>query len=173
MLLPRETGSTPRKFVTVIVLGVSLAVTTSCSAGVSGSGTSTREVSAPVSVHDLAQPSCEDSGFVWAGSESGCLTPSEVGRWKTSGCDSEDYYTCQAKGFPDFWDMPENQVFKQPPPEWLCSYSPTYDYDWHNDVLCTNGTQDERPYLREGDNFVTEDELMESARDYERQLNGE
>lgn len=55
--------------------------------------------------------------------------------------------------------------------EWTCYYSPTYNYDWHDDVLCTNGTQQERPYLRSGDSFVTETEMREAAREYERQLN--
>ncbi len=56
---------------------------------------------------------------------------------------------------------------------WVCSFSATYDRDWHNDVLCSNGTDEIRPYLREWDSFVTEDEIMESAREYERELNGE
>jgi hypothetical protein len=55
--------------------------------------------------------------------------------------------------------------------EWTCYYSPTYNYDWHDDVLCTNGTQQERPYLRSGDSFVTETEMREAAYQYERQLN--
>lgn len=57
-------------------------------------------------------------------------------------------------------------------PGWSCSYSPTYDWDWHDDVICTNGTDSERPYLRPGDDFVTEAEIMQSAREYEQQLNG-
>lgn len=56
---------------------------------------------------------------------------------------------------------------------WVCSFSATYDRDWHNDVLCSNGIDEVRPYLREWDSFVTEDEIMESAREYERELNGE
>jgi len=59
----------------------------------------------------------------------------------------------------------------QPAGSWVCSYSPSYDGDWHNDVLCTDGTDQIRPYLREWDSFVTEDEIMESARDYESELN--
>lgn len=54
---------------------------------------------------------------------------------------------------------------------WTCTYSPSYDDDWHNDVVCTNGSEFERPYLREWDSFVTEAEIMESAREHERQLN--
>lgn len=59
-----------------------------------------------------------------------------------------------------------------PVARWVCSYSPTMDRNWHNDVLCTNGSQHDRPYLREGDSFITRDEIMRSAREYERQLNG-
>lgn len=65
-----------------------------------------------------------------------------------------------------------------PPPEpdppagpWRCHYSPTMDYDWHNDVLCDNGVEAHRPYLLEWDDFVTEDELMEAAFQYEAALN--
>jgi hypothetical protein len=57
-------------------------------------------------------------------------------------------------------------------PDWTCSYEPTYDYDWHDDVLCSNGTEVHRPYLREWDSYVTQDEIMESAREYVKQLNG-
>ncbi len=54
---------------------------------------------------------------------------------------------------------------------WVCRYSPTYDENWHNDVLCTNGLHEDRPHLREWDDFVTEAEIMDSAREYEQQLN--
>ncbi len=55
---------------------------------------------------------------------------------------------------------------------WTCVYSPTYNNDWHDDVTCSNGAESKRPYLREWDSFVTEPEIMESAREYEVQLNG-
>lgn len=55
---------------------------------------------------------------------------------------------------------------------WRCSYSPTYNNDWHDDGLCTNGVETERPYLRAGDSFITEAEFMESLSEYERYLNG-
>ena len=58
-----------------------------------------------------------------------------------------------------------------PEPVWVCSYAPTYDDDWHNDVLCSNGVDEDRPYLREWDTFITEDEIMESAQEYEDGLN--
>lgn len=54
---------------------------------------------------------------------------------------------------------------------WSCSYSPTFDRDWHNDVLCENGLETERPYLRGWDSYVTQAEIMESAREFEAQLN--
>ena len=56
-------------------------------------------------------------------------------------------------------------------PTWSCGYSPTYNDDWHDDVVCTNGADEQRPYLREWDDFISEDEIMESAREYEAQLN--
>jgi DNA primase len=55
---------------------------------------------------------------------------------------------------------------------WRCSYSPTYNRDWHDDVVCSNGTEEHRPYLREWDSFISQDEIMESAREYEQHLNG-
>lgn len=55
---------------------------------------------------------------------------------------------------------------------WSCDYSPTYNRDWHDDVVCSNGTERHRPYLRGNDSFVTQDEIMQSAREYERLLNG-
>jgi hypothetical protein len=39
-------------------------------------------------------------------------------------------------------------------------------------VVCSTGVEQHRPYLREWDGFVTEDEIMESSRDYESELNG-
>lgn len=56
--------------------------------------------------------------------------------------------------------------------DWECTYSPTYNNDWHDDVVCTNGSEQVRPSLRNWDSFVTEAEIMESAREYEAQLNG-
>lgn len=67
--------------------------------------------------------------------------------------------------------LPEQPPAPEPDPVWECFYEPTYDDDWHNDVLCSNGAESDRPYLREWDDFVTEDEIMESAREYEDQLN--
>lgn len=68
---------------------------------------------------------------------------------------------------------PKFEPLPEPEPEalWICTYSPTYDDDWHNDVVCSNGVDSERPYLREWDSFVTEDEILESASEYEDQLN--
>ncbi len=56
-------------------------------------------------------------------------------------------------------------------PRWTCVYSPTLNDDWHDDVSCSNGIHQRRPYLREWDRFVTKAELMQSAREYEQQLN--
>jgi len=54
---------------------------------------------------------------------------------------------------------------------WSCVLSPTYNEDWHDDVVCRKGAESHRPYLREWDDFVEEWELMESAHEYEVQLN--
>jgi hypothetical protein len=45
------------------------------------------------------------------------------------------------------------------------------DRNWHNDVLCTNGTAQKRPYLRRWDTFITQTEIMQSAKEYEQRLN--
>lgn len=56
-------------------------------------------------------------------------------------------------------------------PGWVCSYDPTMNHDWHDDVVCESGGAVDRPYLREWDDFVTEEELMQSAAEYEAELN--
>ena len=66
------------------------------------------------------------------------------------------------------FDATENH---QTAPTWICSYSPTMDYDWHNDVICSNGIESQRPYLRAGDSFITRDEIMSSAEEYQDGLN--
>lgn len=68
-------------------------------------------------------------------------------------------------------------VWEQQPPQeeaplWECVYSPTYNDDWHDDVECSNGVDVDRPYLRDWDAYVTQDEIMASAREYELSLNG-
>jgi hypothetical protein len=63
---------------------------------------------------------------------------------------------------------------EQPEPvaqSWSCGYSPTYNNDWHDDVLCTNGVDQDRPYLLQGDSFVDEREIMDAAARYEDMLN--
>ena len=68
---------------------------------------------------------------------------------------------------------PKPQAVQKPAPKqvWVCSWSPTFDDDWHNDVLCENGIASERPRLREWDDFVERWEIMESAKEYARQRN--
>lgn len=58
-----------------------------------------------------------------------------------------------------------------PKPVWVCSWAPTYDDDWYNDVLCDNGIASERPRLREWDDYVEKWEIMQSAREYARERN--
>jgi hypothetical protein len=60
----------------------------------------------------------------------------------------------------------------EPDPVWTCVYSPTYNEDWHDDVECSNGIDVDRPYLREWDSYVTQDEIMAAAAEYELSLNG-
>ena len=54
---------------------------------------------------------------------------------------------------------------------WSCGYAPTMNNDWHDDVLCTDGVSEHRPYLRPRDSFITGAELQRAAARYEAQLN--
>lgn len=58
-------------------------------------------------------------------------------------------------------------------PGWTCRYSETFNYDWHDDVVCSNGMESHRPYLLEGYDFVTYDDIMAAAADYELYLNSQ
>ncbi len=74
---------------------------------------------------------------------------------------------------PDFeTEEPEELATADPVRLWECRYEPTYNNDWHDDVVCSNGSERHRPYLRDWDDFITQDEIMQSAREYEEQLNG-
>lgn len=57
-------------------------------------------------------------------------------------------------------------------PHWTCSYDETYNYDWHDDVVCSNGYESHRPYLLEWADFVTYEDIMSAAAEYEASLNG-
>ncbi|MFC9919030.1 hypothetical protein [Agromyces binzhouensis] len=59
------------------------------------------------------------------------------------------------------------------PSRWTCTYDPTFDGNWHNDVICQNGLSAHRPSLRGWDDFVTEAEILESGREYEAELNAQ
>lgn len=54
---------------------------------------------------------------------------------------------------------------------WTCEYLPTMDDDWHNDVLCVNGAQSERPQLLIDQDFVTEDDMRAAGGEYAASLN--
>lgn len=65
----------------------------------------------------------------------------------------------------------DDNAVPDPVAMWSCDYDATLNDDWHDDVVCTNGEDSQRPYLRDWDDFVTEAELMESAREFEDELN--
>lgn len=69
---------------------------------------------------------------------------------------------------PEEEPVPEHE----PAPLWECFYDPTYNYDWHDDVLCTNGLEYDRPILIPWDDYVEYEEIMEAAMEYEAELNG-
>ena len=131
-----------------------------------------------LSSRDVNEPACP-GGKVWAGDDGGCLTPGQIERWKTSECSDEPFANCQAQRFPQYGDSSRFKDSKlgqgkadEPAARWECSYVPTYDQDWHNDVSCSNDLDEERPYLLPDDSFVTEAEIMAAALYYEMQLNG-
>ena len=55
---------------------------------------------------------------------------------------------------------------------WRCEWSPTMNWDWHDDALCTNGAASRRPYLLPYEDFVDRPMLMAAARRYAGSLNG-
>lgn len=84
----------------------------------------------------------------------------------SSGSELQEYEPADEQA-PDSGQIPQPEIDLR----WSCSYDPTYNRDWHDDVLCSNGAESQRPYLLEGDSFVTEDEIMQAASEYEAQLN--
>ncbi|WP_141630076.1 hypothetical protein [Salinibacterium sp. PAMC 21357] len=54
---------------------------------------------------------------------------------------------------------------------WRCYWDPTFDDDWHDDYLCSNGTNVDRPYLLPEDPFVESWEIDAAAAAYEDGLN--
>ncbi|MGG7463604.1 hypothetical protein [Plantibacter sp. YIM 135347] len=54
---------------------------------------------------------------------------------------------------------------------WSCGWSPTMNEDWHDDVLCTQENEAIRPSLLTDWDFVTYDDMMAAAREYEAELN--
>ncbi|MBH0098898.1 hypothetical protein I6E68_07075 [Salinibacterium sp. NSLL150] len=55
---------------------------------------------------------------------------------------------------------------------WRCSWSPTMNDDWHDDVVCQRGAETARPRLLTDWSYVTQDDMMLAAREYEAVLNG-
>lgn len=53
---------------------------------------------------------------------------------------------------------------------WDCFYEPTINDNWHDDVLCTNGAESERPILLPGE-FVTQSDMEIAGAEYEATLN--
>jgi hypothetical protein len=70
-------------------------------------------------------------------------------------------------------DAQMRRMEEQAPVEsvWSCSYDPTYDQNWHNDVVCTDGNNSTRPVVRPDDSYITPSEALRFAREYENALN--
>lgn len=54
---------------------------------------------------------------------------------------------------------------------WRCFWDPTMNDDWHDDYLCSDGLNYDRPYLIPDDSFVERWELDAAVNDYEASLN--
>ena len=54
---------------------------------------------------------------------------------------------------------------------WRCYWDPTMNDDWHDDYQCSNGVDNDRPYLIPDDSFVEGWEIDAAAADYEASLN--
>lgn len=61
----------------------------------------------------------------------------------------------------------------EPSNEWSCFWAPTMNENWHDDVLCTNGADTERPSLLTDWDFITQADMVEEAARYEAYLNGQ
>lgn len=55
--------------------------------------------------------------------------------------------------------------------KWSCSYDPSMNDNWHDDVLCTTGPNSHRPILLPDQGFVTEAEMQAAGQEYEDYLN--
>jgi hypothetical protein len=56
-------------------------------------------------------------------------------------------------------------------PTWQCFWEPTMNQDWHDDVLCVRGLESHRPILLADRAYVTENDMMTAAAEYEATLN--
>lgn len=77
--------------------------------------------------------------------------------------------------FTDYQPVREQVPVEPPPPpapeHWACGWAPTMNENWHDDVLCTKGFEQERPLLLTDWDYVTYDDMMAAAADYEDWLN--
>ncbi|PXA67074.1 hypothetical protein [Cryobacterium arcticum] len=54
---------------------------------------------------------------------------------------------------------------------WQCYWDPTMNDDWHDDYQCSDGVNNDRPYLIPDDSFVEGWELDAAVAEYEASLN--
>lgn len=80
---------------------------------------------------------------------------------------SEEYYEPQDYE-PDYLDIPSPEPVHT---GWSCYYDETFNYDWHDDVICSDGYESHRPYLLDWLDYVTYDDIMVAAAEYEASLN--
>src|ERR1044071_9796839 len=63
----------------------------------------------------------------------------------SSGLDEPDSVAPAGVDEAEVTEPPPDVEIEEATARWTCVYAPTVDHDWHNDVLCSNGEQEERP----------------------------
>lgn len=98
-----------------------------------------------------------------------------TGGFDTSGGYVEDDYSrppleqvAPTPGYRQPGDWEDHHDASQP---WSCFFDPTMNYDWHDDVVCTNGVDTIRPRLLTGESFVDAGEMQAAAHRFENRLN--
>ncbi|MFC4137910.1 MULTISPECIES: hypothetical protein [unclassified Microbacterium] len=112
----------------------------------------------------LAVPMSGMLGDVWSdGTDSGVVDEALPPAWQVVELETPE---------PVVSTEPSVEPPAEPVATWKCGWDPTYNDDWHDDVLCTKGMESDRPALLPEQEFITKADMMVAAREYEKKLNG-
>lgn len=86
---------------------------------------------------------------------------------------SDEFIRAHEKEQQGFVETVEEAPVDAPPvsTSWSCGWSPTMNENWHDDVLCVRGGESVRPSLLADWDFVTQQDMMTAAADFETYLN--